>query len=136
MIMQEFTLDKYDWFVKVYYVTSEYPLDMIKTDLLSLGCDEDSIEDDLNEMEQCKPNQGFIRSNLQGKKSIVIIGPTVNAAEFQDSLDHEKGHLAMHICIAYDIDPFSEEYQYLNGKIGHEMFIVAQNFLCDHCRNL
>lgn len=136
MIMQEFTLDKYDWFIKVYYVTSEYPLDMIKTDLLSLGCDEDSIEDDLNEMEQCKLNQGFIRSNLQGKKSVVIIGPTVNAAEFQDSLDHEKGHLAMHICIAYDIDPFSEEYQYLNGKIGHEMFIVAQNFLCDHCRNL
>lgn len=66
--------------------------------------------------------------------SIIIIGPTSNATEFQDSLDHEKGHLAMHVSIANDIDPFSEKFQYLNGMIGHEMFLVAKEFLCDHCR--
>lgn len=134
MIIQEFTLDEYGWFVRVYYIIDKYPLDEIEKDLLALGCDEEDIEKEIEEMSKFKMNQGFIHSNLNRKMSIIIIGPTTNAAEFQDSLDHEKGHLAMHVSIANDIDPFSEKFQYLNGMIGHEMFLVAKEFLCDHCR--
>lgn len=62
------------------------------------------------------------------------MGITDSSDEFQNTYDHEKGHLAMHICSALGIDPFSEEYQYLTGEIGKNMFKVAKKFLCDHCR--
>jgi hypothetical protein len=79
-------------------------------------------------------NIGLTYSNLKGKCSVVVIGLTSSPAEFQNTFDHEKGHLAMHICEIYDIDPFSEEFQYLTGEIGQAMFPVAKNFLCEHCR--
>lgn len=65
---------------------------------------------------------------------MIVIGLTSSTSEFQNTFDHEKGHLAMHICETDNIDPFSEEYQYLTGEIGQAMFRVAKNFLCVHCR--
>ena len=77
---------------------------------------------------------GFTYSNLKGRCSVMVIGLTSSPAEFQNTFDHEKGHLAMHICEIDKIEPFSEEYQYLTGEIGQLMFPVAKNFLCEHCR--
>ena len=57
-----------------------------------------------------------------------------SASEFQNTFDHEKGHLAMHIANALNIDLLGEEFQYLTGEIGQKMFLVARRFLCDHCR--
>ena len=33
-----------------------------------------------------------------------------------------------------DLDVFGEEYEYLVGDIGQEMFPIAKQFLCEHCR--
>ena len=66
--------------------------------------------------------------------SVVVIGLTTSAEEFQNTFDHEKGHLAMHICSALRIHPQGEEFQYLTGEIGQAMFKVAKRFLCDNCR--
>ena len=49
-------------------------------------------------------------------------------------MDHEKSHLAMHIGETLDLDVFGEKYEYLIGDIGQEMFPVAKQFLCEHCR--
>lgn len=65
---------------------------------------------------------------------IVVIGLTTSAEEFQNTFDHEKGHLAMHISSALKIKPYGEEYQYLTGEIGQSMFKIAKRFLCDDCR--
>ena len=98
----------------------------------------ESLDDKLDEIaesfERQQYNWGLTYSNLKGRCSIVIIGLTSSPAEFQNTFDHEKGHLAMHICEVDHIDPFSEEYQYLTGEIGQSMFSVAKNFLCVHCR--
>ena len=67
-------------------------------------------------------------------RSLIVIGPSSSAEEFLDTWDHEKGHLAMHISISENIGPFSEEYQYLTGEIGRQMFSVAKKFLCNECR--
>ena len=40
----------------------------------------------------------------------------------------------MHISGQDGIDVFSEEFEYLVGEIGEQMFYVAKNFLCEHCR--
>lgn len=65
---------------------------------------------------------------------IEFIGLTTSAEEFQNTFDHEKGHLAMHISSALKIKPYGEEYQYLTGEIGQSMFKIAKRFLCDDCR--
>ena len=40
----------------------------------------------------------------------------------------------MHISQSLGIDVYSEDYQYLAGKIGREMFKEAKKFMCDCCR--
>ena len=134
MIVQEFTLDKYNWLVRVYYAIRSYNFEAIEEDLESLGASPYDIEDAMSNLSKGLLNEGYIYSNLKTQKTIIIIGPTTSASEFQDTLDHEKGHLAMHICLSENIEPFSEEFQYLNGSIGHALFKVARVFLCDHCR--
>ena len=59
---------------------------------------------------------------------------TSTPEEFQNSWDHEKGHLCRHISKAFGIDPYGEEAQYLSGYVGQKMFPVAKKFLCEHCR--
>lgn len=136
MIIQEFTLDKYDWCVKIYYSISFYQSDDILNDLISLGCDEEdilivkeSIDDDIYDF-------ASTHSNLIQRKTVIIFGKSSSASEFANTLAHEVGHLASHISIAEDINPFGEEIQYLAGDITQQMFEVTEKFLCEHCREL
>lgn len=132
MIVQDFYLEDWDWYVTVFYAVDTYYVDDILGALEEIGCSESG----LNKAEEnfAGYNTGLTYSNLIGRCSVVVIGLTSSPAEFQNTFDHEKGHLAMHICEAYDINPFSEEYQYLTGEIGQAMFPIAKNFLCEHCR--
>lgn len=76
-------------------------------------------------------NTGFTYSNPDLRQSIMVIGRTDSAGEFQDTYDHEKGHLAMHIAETDGIDPYGETYQYLAGDIGKMTYPLAREFLCD-----
>ena len=40
-------------------------------------------------------NIGFTYTNYSKKSTVVIIGLTTSAAEFQNTFDHEKGHVAI-----------------------------------------
>lgn len=134
MIVQNIYLSRYDWCIRVYYATTEYFISNILIDLVEMGCDEKSFFKIKGLMESEKNNVGFTYSNCDEHMSLLFVGITDSADEFQDTFDHEKGHLAMHIGRALGIDPFSEEYQYLTGEIGKEMFKEAKKFLCEHCR--
>ena len=85
-------------------------------------------------MEMHKKNIGFTYSNIEKRCSLILIGITDDASEFQSTFDHEKGHVVMHISRALGINPFSEEYQYLAGEVGKQMFEKAHILLCDNCR--
>ena len=94
----------------------------------------DSLGGDIGETEDLISkwyNVGFTYSNLKRKRSVLLIGISTCPAEFQNTFDHEKGHLAMHIAERYDIDPYGEEYQYLTGEIGRALYPVAKTFLCN-----
>ena len=54
-------------------------------------------------------NIGFTYTDYYKKSTIVIIGLTTSAAEFQDTFDHEKGHVAMHISSYYHLNPYGEK---------------------------
>ena len=132
MIRQDFYLQRWDWYVTVFYAVDTYYMDEILYELESIGCSyTDEIEEDLT----ISPyNNGLTYSNFFARVSIIVIGLTETPDEFQNTYDHEKGHLAMHIAEADDMDVFGEEYQYLVGEIGKHTFSVAKKFMCEHCR--
>ena len=134
MITQTFYLLDWDWYVTVFYAVNTYYLDEILSALEEIGCSDRKLYEIETSLATEQYNIGLTYSNLNGRCSVVVIGLTSSPAEFQNTFDHEKGHLAMHICETDDINPFSEEYQYLTGEIGQEMFPIAKNFLCEHCR--
>ena len=134
MLIQDIYLEDWDWTVTVFYAIDTYYVDEILGELESIGCTGYELLKAENLLSFGGENIGITYSNLQSKCSVVIIGLSSCPAEFQNTFDHEKGHLAMHISNALDIDVYSEEFQYLTGEIGLKMFPYAKMFLCEHCR--
>ena len=116
----------------VYYAVDTYYMDEILEELEMIGCTyADEIEEDLT---QHPYNNGLTYSNMRRRVSLVVIGLTETPDEFQNTYDHEKGHLAMHIAEEDQMDVFGEEFQYLAGEIGKQTFPIAKRFMCEHCR--
>ena len=134
MITQSIYLDRWDWQIKVFYAVDSYYVDEILDDLEEIGCSRLKLDEIESFLATEQYDIGLTYSNLRDRCSVVIIGLTSSPEQFQNTFDHEKGHLAMHICETDGIDPFSEKYQYLTGDIGQNMFKVAKRFLCEHCR--
>ena len=131
---QEFTLVKWNWRVRVFYVVDLIPIDFIIDELYGIGCDKQDVDDAVNVLDSGDDNRGITFSNDNERESIIVIGETSCPAQFSNSFDHEKLHLAMHIARVNNIDPFSEDLAYLAGEIGFQTFPIAKRFLCEHCR--
>lgn len=134
LLAQEFTLKDWNWKVRVFYVVDYIPIDFIVDELYGIGCDKQDVENAIVVLDTDIENRGITFSNDADRESIVVIGETTSPAQFENSFDHEKHHLAMHIARMDDIDPFGEELAYLVGEIGMQMFPIAKRFLCEHCR--
>lgn len=134
LLCQEFRLENWNWFVRVFYVVDYIPIDFLIEELKGIGCNEKDIESAISVLASGEDNRGITFSNDKDRESIIVIGETTCPAQFSNSFDHEKLHLAMHIARVDDINPFSEELAYLAGEIGMETFPVAKQFLCEHCR--
>jgi hypothetical protein len=102
--------------------------------LYGIGCTERDVDDAIKVLDNGKDNRGITFSNDEERESIIVIGETSCPAQFSNSFDHEKLHLAMHIARVDNIDPFGEELAYLAGEIGLQTFPIAKRFLCEHCR--
>ena len=134
MICQEFSLTVVPWKVKVFYHYSREFLNEVIVSLYNIGCRDEDLDALVSFLDGGNLNVGCTYSNSKSRSSIIVIGKTTDASEFNNTYDHEKGHLAMHISQTEEIDPFSEKFQYLTGEIGQQMFSAAKLFLCDHCR--
>lgn len=134
MVVQNIFLEDWDWHATIYYAVDSYYADEILDELEWIGCDESELVKVESMLRSNEHNTGFTYSNFYHKCSIVVIGLTTSAEQFQNTFDHEKGHLAMHIADALNIDLLGEEFQYLTGEIGQKMFRKAKRFLCEKCR--
>ena len=129
MIIQDIYLKDYDWSIRVYYEIDAVYLHSIMNDLEALHCEDP--EECLDRFLKAGLNSGLTYTSPKQNSSLVLIGKTSSPAEFQSTFDHEKGHLATHIAEVLDIDLYSEDYQYLVGEIGKQMFPAAQLFMCE-----
>lgn len=134
MIVQNIYIEKYDWYIEVFYAVEGINIPSIMEALENIHCSDEDLNESFSLLSRSEHNVGLTYSNFAERSSVVVIGLTDSAAEFQDTFDHEKGHLVMHISLAEGIDPFGEEYQYLAGEIGKKMFNTAKLFMCDNCR--
>lgn len=133
MIIQDIYINQYDWKSTIYYNVNKSDCNIIIEHLFDI-CDDNDIFETIDFLRNITDNNGITYSNILKKKSIIVISNTSSALEFQDTYDHEKCHLAAHISTRYSIDPFSEEFAYLVGEIGRQMYPVSKLFMCDHCR--
>lgn len=134
MIVQDIYLPGYDWHCRVFYAVTCYWADDILYELRRIGCNGKEYHTAQNNLYDGKLDTGLTYSNRESRESIMVIAKTSCPEEFAHSFDHEKGHLAKHIALAYDLDPFGEEVQYLSGDIAKEMFPIAKRFFCECCR--
>lgn len=134
ILAQEFTLSKWNWRVRVFYVVDLIPIDFIVEELYGINCTEKDVNSAIDVLDSGEDNRGITFSNDTKRESIIVIGETTCPAQFSNSFDHEKLHLAMHIARVDNIDPFGEELAYLAGEIGLQTFPIAKRFLCEHCR--
>lgn len=134
MITQCCYLDKYDWLIKVFYEVKSEDIEIILNELDDMDCDPISFYKLADLFEDDPVNSGFTYTDTSKHVTFIILSKTTCAAEFQSSLDHEKGHCAVHIAEYFNLDLLGEDYQYLQGEIGRQTFLVAKRFLCDNCR--
>ena len=84
-------------------------------------------------MESGEMNKAFTYSNLERKRSVVVIGPTSSGKEFQDSIVHELLHLAVHIISMEDYDVEGEAPAYLAGDGARALADVICEMGCPNC---
>lgn len=131
MIRQQFDISKYDWKVEVYYAVDCYYTDEIMGRLYDIGCRGDDLRTAYENLSAGKPDTRLTYSNYGTRQTVMVIGITSSATQFQNSYDHERKHLEAHIAAALGIDPWGEEICYLSGEIGQLMFEKARLMLCD-----
>lgn len=134
MITQDIYIPEYDWHVRIYYAVSTYWADRIASDMRRIGCYGIQLDRAYSILVKGDLNTGITYSNFKLGETVMVISLTSTPAEFLNSWEHEKNHLARHIEQAYGIDPYSEEAAYLEGEIAQKMFPVAKMFICEHCR--
>lgn len=135
MVRQVLDLWEWRWRVNVYYVTQRGDSGEILRKMRSIGASRAELLKAARTLDTDALNCGMTYSNFRSRRSVVAIGRAENAEEFASTYDHEKGHLTVHIAEADGIDLYGEEFQYLAGETGRQMFRVARQFLCDCCRS-
>ena len=133
MVRQYFTLDKYGWQCTVFYAVTGYHLDEIIDSLYDIGCRGDDLETAYANISANRLDTGLTYSNLSERKTVIVVALASSSKEFEKSWRHECGHLATHICQAFDINPYGEEIHYIGDYIVERTWDCAKSILCDSC---
>ena len=117
MTENEIYLEKYDWTVHVMCNVHAKDAMKVRRRLRDLGCSGIPIEDACNLVLEGEPNKGITYSNVDVRKSVVIIGWTTSKEEYMNSLSHEMLHVVQHISEQFFINMYGEEACYLLGGL-------------------
>lgn len=134
MVVQIIYLEKYDWLIKAFYEATADDADLILKELDQIDCEPHIYYNAAEMLENNHLDTGFTYTTPDMRVTFIVMMESSCADEFQNTLDHEKGHAAQHIGYELNLDYEGEEIQYLQGEIGREMFKVAKRFMCDNCR--
>ena len=131
MDVQRIYLTEWDWECTIFYDATWRNVPDVLPELRRIGCERRHFFTAKAALMSGEPNRGFTISSHRNRASVMVIANTTSYEQFQNTFDHEKGHLARHICQADDIDPYGEEAQYIAGEIGQKMWRVAKEYICE-----
>lgn len=89
----------------------------VRRHLRDFGCSGIPLEDACNLVLEGEPNKGITYSNVDIRKTVVVIGWTTSKAEYMNSLSHEMLHVVQHISEQFLINMYGEEACYLLGGL-------------------
>ena len=110
-------MERYDWTVHVMYDVQSKDAMKVRRYLRDLGCSGIPLEDACNLVLEGEPNKGITYSNVDTRKTVVVIGWTTSKAEYINSLSHEMLHVVQHISEQFLINMYGEEACYLLGGL-------------------
>lgn len=110
-------MERYDWTVHVMYDVHSKDAMKVRRYLRDLGCTGIPLEDACNLVLKGEPNKGITYSNVDTRKTVVVIGWTTSKAEYMNSLSHEMLHVVQHISEQFLINMYGEEACYLLGGL-------------------
>lgn len=110
-------IKKYDWEVDFFFGAYPGNLEEILGSLDWMGAAEHQYADAEKTIKENEPNYGITYSNIEEKKTVVILGNVTSKQEFNNTVVHEIQHIIQSISKVYNIDPYGEEIAYLAGDI-------------------
>ena len=124
---QQFKVNKYGWWVTIYYTIDDEQKSEVIECLEKMGCDRKTLESIKSNLDRASIDTGFTYSNFEQQKSILVVHKASSIGEFLNTFEHERNHLEMHICEALDINPYSEEAAHFSGDLAQQ---ILEEALC------
>lgn len=133
---QTIQLDAYDWQINAIYDLHKEDIPDAVTLLTDWGGNEADIVLLKQHFADGKPNKGMTITNSRRQKSCMVIGYTDSAQEWLSTLIHEVGHATAHIGRSIELNPYSEDWQYLSAEIASQAFPIISHYICESCRKV
>lgn len=124
MMSGSVTLRRYGGWKVVYYVAADRTdADEIMRALERVGCPAERLEKAERMLRGRSCDTGLTYSNKKRRFSCITISQTRNFSELINTFVHELDHVAKHVTLAMEIDPFSERASYLIGELARDVFV-------------
>lgn len=130
MIRQQLYIEKYDWWVYVYYAVDAYYINEIMWMLYRIKCPQEFMWQAWENMSANRLNQGLTYSNYRRRETVMVIGLASSPAEYENSIQHELRHLVDNIVEALNLRP-GEPPGYLTGETAMMMHPVTKLLTCE-----
>lgn len=114
-------ISKIDWCIECFITTDNSQLEEIMFKLENIGCSKHTTKRARQILSE-QYDSGFAYSNLNERKSIMVINKSTSMEEFVNTYNHEKNHIEMHICEALGFDPYGEVAADLSGCLAQRLF--------------
>lgn len=133
MLRQRIYIPKYDWEVTVFYESDYRDAPYILRELDEMGVDEYSYIKANGNLRSGRKDTGLTFSNMEERKSLMVLSEASSKEEFANTWIHELIHLAMHLAKANGLDHMGEPIAYLGGEIARSMQPIAARLMCPTC---
>lgn len=121
------------WRVEFYFAPDGYDIDAVLDRMFNFGAGAGTMRRALELMESGNMNQGFTFCNPYEMVAIVMIGPTTDGKQFQNTFVHELRHLINGIASSLGIDLQGEPASYMTGDTAVELADIVCRLGCKHC---
>ena len=134
MLRQRIYIHRYHWEVVVFYESDYRDASYILRELDETGVDDDTYRKAARNLDAGLTDTGLTYSNMDAKKSVIVLSKTSSKAEFANTWFHELIHCANHIALANDLDPMGEPIAYVGGELARSMQPIAARLMCPTCK--